>query len=618
MGTSIVSASIVRLTRKMLPVILAPMLYAQAFATNLNTLIGASKPDFVFVLNNFNALRSAAVGGSLPEVDATTTFTIGVAAFAGSFQDDGIGEDSFPNAGVTQEVTFEATEAALVIPTGEIDENYPATSTNAYKILVDGNSYDVGVPPNIGSVPGWDVKDLRLWYNHTADTLRVGVNFYGIGGDADGDGDPSSSSTALTENGGQDVPDLSLSEAILVKFDFGSAGSDTLDNQIDVIVGIPGEFDNGVRPATCDASYDVSCFNVYRPATVASAQSGAAYTSNDTLCAQVLATNLNQDLSALKPDFEFVLTDVSALRSAAVGGSLPALNETSVFSIGVAVYAGSFQDDGIGEEYFPNSGTTEVVEFSPDLFTGDTEADFAAASTNNYQIIEDTSNRDVGMPPAIGGTSGWDIKDIRLLFDGDADTLTVGVNFWGIASDADGDGDPSSSSTELTNYGGIDSPDLQYSESILVMFDFGTSSSATLDSIVDLSVGVPGSFENNAAPTDCAAANYGISCFNVFRPQIGTNGGVSYTSGDALYAQTFVTNHNSEFSATQPDVTFVLENFNALRSAAVGGSLTPVDASSTFSIGVAAYSGSYQDDGIGEDFVPNGATTEVVTFSPSA
>ena len=146
-------------------------------------------------------------------------------------------------------------------------------------------------------------------------------------------------------------------------------------------------------------------------------------------------------------------------------------------------------------------------------------------------------------------------------------------------------------STLFSSYGGIDSPDLQYSESILVMFDFGTSSSATLDNIVDLSVGVPGSFENNAAPTDCAAANYDISCFNVFRPQIGTNGGVSYTSGDALYAQTFVTNHNSEFSATQPDVTFVLENFNALRSAAVGGSLTPVDASSTFSIGVAAYSG---------------------------
>ena len=93
-----------------------------------------------------------------------------------------------------------------------------------------------------------------------------------------------------------------------------------------------------------------------------------------------------------------------------------------------------------------------MVEFSPDLFTGDTEADFAAASTNNYQIIEDTSNPDVGMPPAIGGTSGWDIKDIRLLFDGDADTLTVGVNFWGIASDADGDGDPSSTSTELTKF----------------------------------------------------------------------------------------------------------------------------------------------------------------------
>ena len=41
-----------------------------------------------------------------------------------------------------------------------------------------------------------------------------------------------------------------------------------------------------------------------------------------------------------------------------------------------------------------------------------------------------------------GFNSGWAIKDIRLSYDAQSDTLSVGVNTFGIAGDADGNGNP--------------------------------------------------------------------------------------------------------------------------------------------------------------------------------
>jgi len=48
---------------------------------------------------------------------------------------------------------------------------------------------DVGLPLNAppGTVSGWDMVDLRLTYDTATDTLYVGINTFGIAGDADGD-----------------------------------------------------------------------------------------------------------------------------------------------------------------------------------------------------------------------------------------------------------------------------------------------------------------------------------------------------------------------------------------------------------------------------------------------
>ena len=93
---------------------------------------------------------------------------------------------------------------------------------------------DVGLPPAFPfPTSGWDIKDFRFFYDAEEDALYVGINFFGIAGDADGDGDPSSTSPALISRGGQDLASLASSEAIQIEFDWNS------DGVFDTIAGVP-------------------------------------------------------------------------------------------------------------------------------------------------------------------------------------------------------------------------------------------------------------------------------------------------------------------------------------------------------------------------------------------
>ena len=66
--------------------------------------------------------------------------------------------------------------------------------------------------------------------------------------------------------------------------------------------------------------------------------------------------------------------------------------------------------------------------------------------------------------------SGWDIKDLRLTYNNVTDTMYVGVNFYVVAGDADGDGNPGGGSY-FPPATGRDNPDLGITESISVYFD---------------------------------------------------------------------------------------------------------------------------------------------------
>ena len=102
-------------------------------------------------------------------------------------------------------------------------------------MVTDGPMPDVGLPQQFGSAvtSGWDIKDFRFFYDAEEDALYVGINFFGIAGDADGDGNPSVTTQELLALGGQDLANLASSEAIQIQFDWNG------DKEFDTIAGVP-------------------------------------------------------------------------------------------------------------------------------------------------------------------------------------------------------------------------------------------------------------------------------------------------------------------------------------------------------------------------------------------
>jgi hypothetical protein len=212
--------------------------------------------------------------------------------------------------------------------------NVPADFTGGGVLIIPdpGGVGDVGLPANKpnGTISGWDMVDLRLTYNATTDTLYVGINTFGIAGDADGNGDPGGTSAWLAANGGTDVANLGGTETIAVYFDLDKNGT------FDVIAGVSG-------------STNVSGFTVANFAGSPWYPSGAFGTALPTHTGSYHANP-----SAAKPDFEFTITNFSTLPAsdASVGGFI------------VWAFMGSIQDDGIGEDYInyqQNPHTTATI-----------------------------------------------------------------------------------------------------------------------------------------------------------------------------------------------------------------------------------------------------------------
>lgn len=193
-------------------------------------------------------------------------------------------------------------------------------------------------------------------------------------------------------------------------------------------------------------------------------------------------------------------------------------------------------------------------------FTGDVLTDFAGL---DYQEAFDGSG-DVGLPtnaPA-GTVTGWDID--RALFDYDMLTgeLNVGVAFFGIAGDADGDGGEGTSSPWLVGNGGMDLAGLAMTESICIAFDFD------LDTDYDVIAGV------SSWDASYQVAEYQESPL-----------GTSFSFGSPL------PNANTYFLGS--DFELSIDGIDQL--------VVPVNNTICFNYKI--FAGSIQDDGIGEDFL---------------
>jgi hypothetical protein len=94
--------------------------------------------------------------------------------------------------------------------------------------------------------------------------LHLGINCFGVCGDADGDGNANAASMALQQAGGNDNPDFALSESFAVGLDLGGAGA-TLkgDGKMDFVIGYPAQLGDQSDRFPCGDRFDISCFGVY-------------------------------------------------------------------------------------------------------------------------------------------------------------------------------------------------------------------------------------------------------------------------------------------------------------------------------------------------------------------
>ena len=200
--------------------------------------------------------------------------------------------------------------------TGNVETDFDAPGA---VMVTDGPMPDVGLPQQFGSAvtSGWDIKDFRFFYDAEEDALYVGINFFGIAGDADGDGNPSVTTQELLALGGQDLANLASSEAIQIQFDWNG------DEEFDTIAGVP-----------TDANADA--FSVAPE----SSPAGEFPAKADRFIPPIPEIErFIGALNATAPDFEFKIPKVS---------TLPGFDAAGGF--GFRAFAGSFNDDGIGED----------------------------------------------------------------------------------------------------------------------------------------------------------------------------------------------------------------------------------------------------------------------------
>lgn len=250
-------------------------------------------------------------------------------------------------------------------------------------------------------------------------------------------------------------------------------------------------------------------------------------------------------------------------------------------------------------------------------FTGDVERDFPLAAGNGIRVAVDNPSpnppagsspvsnpRDVDIPDwmkAAGRETGWNFQDIRLAYDRASDTLAVGVNFFGVGGDVDGDGNPNAADPRTLASGGVDEPNFSGGETVTVGLDFNN------DRKPEIVAGIP---------MNKSGAQDGLSQFGLakYRNQ---GLGIANSYGDRTIGATnladFLGRKAIETSLSKPDWEFELKNFSQL-----GKLFDPRFDPNDSPLGLLAYAAGKYDVIVGEDAVPYSALSpQVITPEPA-
>ena len=186
-------------------------------------------------------------------------------------------------------------------------------------------------------------------------------------------------------------------------------------------------------------------------------------------------------------------------------------------------------------------------------FTGNVSLDMPVGP-NVYAVPNDPSNPyHVAQPAwmtAEGRVSGWNFRDVRLEYNPTNDTLLVGMKFFGIAGDADGNGVQGVADPRFIAEGGSETPHLGGAESIAVRLDY-VGTDGMQHAIV---AGVPADKTSHAGS--------GTDGFNVAQVANVSSSDLAFNFGQALPKNTGYLLFDP--SAAHPDFEFSITNVKSL------------------------------------------------------
>ena len=180
-------------------------------------------------------------------------------------------------------------------------------------------------------------------------------------------------------------------------------------------------------------------------------------------------------------------------------------------------------------------------------------------------------NADVGVNPQSNFTfSGWDIQTTDFCYDPAGDKLIIDIDFFVIAGDADGNGDPGAMQSQLA---GTDSPNLGTGEAISVYIDRDS------DGLEDVVIGVSpgGQLDPNTLELEIATPLTNSQDY-----------GAAITTGATAYA-----GWNPSSQPGQEDFQIIVHGWSLL------------DDTDPNLFGLRVFAGSFVDAGFGEDNIPD-------------
>lgn len=233
-----------------------------------------------------------------------------------------------------------AAEGGALRLTGDVERDFPNTPGSGVVTIVDNPGADGQSSPgdvaqnrDLAGVTGWNIKDLRLAYDAEGGSMFVGLNFFGIAGDADGNGDPGAASS------GVDEANLGGLESITVAIDTN------LDGTPDVVAGVPAG-----KPMTGNGT------DHFKVAAYRASSMGLGFSYGEALAEHAGALAFSP--SAEHPDFQFTIGNFL---------QLPGLDPAQGFI--VSAFAGTSADVVAGEDYifktrvgFPSPQEPQVPE----------------------------------------------------------------------------------------------------------------------------------------------------------------------------------------------------------------------------------------------------------------